>query len=114
MAGLKRIADRHKFQAKVNRAVSKLGIDDPLWVEDGKDKPDAEFEDDGSLHIRRAGLRAVFGVSNGQNASNAEQNKQTRAIMDALSMKRRTEYVLVGETEDDDCDQCPIHCPHLN
>jgi len=101
MAGMKRVSDQIAFRSRVERVVKKLDIDEPRVFFDAKDSADDEFTDDGSLHIRRSGMRVVFNVSNHQNAEGAEQNRQTRAIMEALNMKRKiTDRVLVDEDEE--------------
>lgn len=111
MAGLKRVSDQIKFRDKVGTVVRKLGIDEPLWCDDKRE--DREFEDDGYLHICRSGLRAVFNVSNGQEATGEEQNRQTRAIMEALNMKRKiTDRVLVEEGDEDDDAEHECNCEY--
>ena len=66
------------------------------------------FEDDGTLHIARGGLRACFDVSTGQSGSAKEQNKKTAAVLTGLGMRRLIGEALIEETSDDD-DTCP-HC----
>lgn len=73
-------------------------------------KVDDVFEDDGSLHIRRDGIRAVFDVGDNQNLGGHEQNTRTQRILDELKIEatatiRRSAFV--AEFEDEDC--CP-HC----
>jgi hypothetical protein len=113
MTGLKRISDQIKFQRKVERVVKSLDIDDPLVCHDSKDMKDDEYEDDGSLHIQRAGVRYVFDVSDGQSATGEEQNRQTRAIMEALNMKRKiTDRVLVEEGDENNDAEHECNCEY--
>lgn len=73
--------------------------------------PDTEYEDDGYLHVRRFGVRAVFDVGCGQSLDAKEQNVNTRRIMEALGLDSKIGNVggrvLIDETYDgEDADRC--------
>lgn len=107
MAGLQRITDQLKFRNKCEKAARMSGVDDPVFYPDNFIA--TEYYDDGNLHIRQFGLRAVFGLN--ADAPAKQQNETTRRIMGALNMKRKiTDRVLVKEDGDDeDGEECP-HC----
>jgi hypothetical protein len=72
--------------------------------------PDA-FEDDGNLHIRRYGLRAVFDVSHGQLSTPTEQNERTRTVFAYLGMEiKKPARVLVEDPEEAE-ENGPAPCP---
>ncbi len=98
-----------KFRKRCLKVAEKLDL-----AVDFNDDPRADdtFEDDGTLHVLRGGLRACFDVSNGQTCEADMQNAWTRAVLTALSMKRAiTDRVLV----DEGCgggDESGEYCPH--
>lgn len=102
MAGLKRAADQIKFRNRAERILHKLGYDGDFdWHDDGKESKDDEFYDDDVLHIRRSGLRLTVDLGYDKPAS--QQNAKTRAIMEALQMKRKiTDRVLIEEEDEED------------
>lgn len=59
------------------------------------------YEDDGTLHITKRGMRACFDVGRGQSLSGAEQNKRAVAVLSALGLPK-TEDTMVDEEEGDD------------
>jgi hypothetical protein len=84
-------------------------IDDTPMFCEGENGTDV-FEDDGYLHVRRRGTRAVFNVSKGQTLNGEEQNKRTVIVMEALGMKSKIdERVLVDEEPDEEENEgfCP-------
>jgi len=103
------------FRKRCNLAFSLIGAE-PLYFNDGDSREDDAFEDDGSLHVRRNGLRACFDVSNGQSLDAAKQNAMTRLVMEALGLAKRDQPLpgrvaveVPEEKEYGDEDCCP-HC----
>lgn len=93
------------FQSKCEKVSEQLGIAVEFYLEGtGRYKRSAgAFEDDGSLHVTRSGLRAAFDVGEGQSLSGKAQNKNTRAVMEALDVPV-TDRVLVDEKDNEDGD----------
>jgi uncharacterized Zn-finger protein len=84
-------------------AESDIGV---MFFTDAK-SPDI-FEDDGNLHVRRFGMRAVFDVGKSQTATAKEQNERTAAVLAALSVagKAKADRVFV-DADDEGDDACP-------
>lgn len=102
---------KEAFKAKCILASEKaLGCSRMYFYDDPR--PDDVFEDDGNLHVRKDGVRACFDVNIGQDESGEEQNKKTRAVLEALNMRSKiTDRVLVEEDEEEeehscDCEYC--------
>lgn len=114
MSGLKRVTKQNRFRNKAV-AVSRKVLDEQdvgFYVEK---RPDDAFEDDGTLHVIKYGIRAVFSI--GQDTPGRESNEKTRAILAALGMKRKIgKNTLVAE-ECETCDgsgyvECSEHGEH--
>ena len=98
-----------QFMRKCNKAAV-AGETSVFFVDDRPAEENSQYEDDGALHVKFGGCRAVFDVGDGQSNSGAEQNRKTRLVMEALGMKRKiNDNVLVEECDDDEDDVCP-HC----
>lgn len=117
MAGLKKIKDQNTFRRKAERAADQVGLDvDHEWQVDSM--ADDAYEDDGCLHIERHGLHLAIGF--GQDTAGATANKQIRAIMAAVGLKRKIGKRVLVEEECEtcegngytDCDCCsqPVGC----
>jgi hypothetical protein len=82
-----------------------------MFCRDGAGATDDIYEDDGALHVRRYGVRAVFEVNRGQDESGATQNQKTREVLAALGIKlknREAGRAFVDEIDEND----PGYCPH--
>jgi hypothetical protein len=92
---------KSKFELRCEKAAESIGVE----VEFEPDPSmDSVFEDDGALHIRVGGRRAIFIVNPTQDESAVIQNARTRKIMEDLGVKRKiNERVLVDEEEDAEC-----------
>lgn len=92
------------FKRKCERVADKFDNEVLFFTDEYEEARADEFEavyDDGSLHIRRYGIRAVFEL--GEDRSIADQNANTRLIMEALNMKRKiNDQVLLKEEPDDE------------
>lgn len=94
------------FKKKCNRVAESLGIGVEFYSDDGFER---QFEDDGTLHISRANVRACFDVSGGEGKTAKDQNDLTRDVMKALRMTKYIgDSVLVDE--DDEADEVCPHC----
>lgn len=100
------------FKAKCIKSAKLAGLPEPnFYIDQWVPLVDA-FEDDGTLHIHIEAIRACFDVSNGQEDSGSEQNRKTRAVLEAMNMRRWIEAALVeqedeGEEEHScDCEYC--------
>lgn len=105
MGGLKKIADQAKFRRKCEKAAEKADSDAVGFSVDvdfdSDSRSDDAYEDDGCLHVRRFGLRAMFSI--GQDTPGVKANAATRTIMAAVGMKRKIgKRVLVQE----ECEAC--------
>jgi hypothetical protein len=84
------------FKKKCTDVGERLGINVEFF--DDPKSPADEFEDDGTLHVRRYGWRAVFDVSDGQSVDGAMQNANTRDVLARLGIKpKKEDRVLVEE-----------------
>lgn len=73
------------------------------------DSGDDVFEDDGTLHVIRHGIRACFDVGAGQSLSGYEQNQNTIKVIEHLGITSyNNKRVFVEETNEED-EVCP-HC----
>jgi hypothetical protein len=102
-----------RFLAQCKKAASAIGQDFEDCLTWGTDpKSDDQYEDDGNLHIEKAGIHICFGI--GQDLPSAEYNRQARLVMETLGMKRKiSERVLVEEDDENDenyCSKCGRHC----
>lgn len=84
-----------KFQQQCINVSEETGIGVTLYHDERGEKDDA-FEDDGTLHIRKRGIRACFNVVA---SSSLEQNDDTREIMGLLRLEV-SDSVLADETDD--------------
>ena len=89
-----------EIACKTAAAAADLDPEDDLSFYDDGGRGN-EFEDDGSLHVKRYGVRAVFDVSNGHQDSGVTQNFKTRAVLKALDIPV-TDQVLTDEHDDDE------------
>lgn len=84
--------------------------EDVTFYTDDATTSNTEYEDDGYLHVRRFGVRAVFNVSNSQSLSGAEQNENTRRIMGELGLTSKIASRVLAEEIDEDaegyCHEC--------
>lgn len=93
---------------RCEKAAAKVEVAVTFYPDDVRDKNNY-FEDDGSLHICKAGYpRACFDVGAGRSLSNATQNRRTMEVMTKLGLGPYIgKPVLADETEDNDGFCCP-------
>lgn len=97
------------FRRRCIRAAEKACVGEVEFYEDkGGVFPNCEFEDDGTLHIRRDGLRACFDVSNCQNDSAEVQDVKIKAVMKAMRLAVKPGFFGPHPIEEDK-EFCP-HC----
>lgn len=93
------------FRKKCEKVAEEMGIEVDFH-DDSPAKSDT-YEDDGTLHIRRRGLRAAFDVSNGQALDGKSQNENTRKVLVALGMAALIGgQTMVDDVEEDECPHC--------
>lgn len=76
------------------------------WRDDDM-KLDA-FEDDECLHIHKSGVHACFSVG-GNDYTSSQQNERTKAVLNALGLKKLITIRVLVEEEDEHDEECP-HC----
>jgi hypothetical protein len=94
---------KEQFKRKCQRVCDALGLDDPYFPDvEGEDFAPRVFEDDGTLHVVRNGMRVCFDVNNDEGSV---QNERTRKVLGALNIKV-TESALVKEYDQNVCPSC--------
>jgi hypothetical protein len=96
-----------KFEIECQKIADTLNLGDVLFFADECKEP--PFEDDGSLHVIKRGMRACFDVGDGQRRDGKSQNEFTRAVLTALKMERFINDRTLVEENDEDDETCP-HC----
>ena len=119
MAGLKRVTDQNKFRRKCEAAAAKADRDAVGFSVDvdfdADVREDDAFEDDGCLHVRRYGLRAMFSI--GQDTRGEDANAAIRTILSEVGMKRKIGKRTLVTEECEDCNgdgyvTCSEHSDH--
>jgi len=101
---------KSKFEIECEQVSAKTGISFYSPWNDDDMKLDA-YEDDECLHIHKRGTHACFGVG-GNGICAGKQNKNTRAVLEALGLSKMIgERVLIENEEEDDewgdyCHEC--------
>jgi hypothetical protein len=98
-----------KFERDCEEVSRKFDVDVYFFREE-KSRSDC-FEDDGYLHIQKGLVRACFAVGLRHILLGAQQNENTRFVLEALGMSDKiTDRVLVGEYDEDDYDDGYDRC----
>lgn len=101
------IAKITAFQRKCEKVAADIGIGVCF---DAEEQRREAFEDDGTLHIARQGIRAMFDVSHGQSLEGKEQNEYTRKI--CAAMKIEVAENMLAEEGDEEESGHEGACPH--